>query len=159
MDKYIEEISAFHEEIVALITSIDESVEQFNISEIGFFVASIATLKLLAEKDKALADVFNSKWLDYVCKYYEKELGKKIEKKTLVSELQKKYPVYSKLFMDIIDRKNDNEKAHNASVQLTWELFTNVTDKKVPDQFLNLVLSSNQVLKSALGIFSKTLQT
>lgn len=157
VDNYVKELSPFYEEIIALITSLDESVEQFNVSEIGFFVASVATLKLLSQKNENLVDEFNSMWLDYICKYYEKELGKKIEKRTLVFELQKKYPIYSKLFLDIFDKKN-NEKVHNASVQLIWELFTNTTGKKAPDSFLNLELNSGHVLKSALGIFGKIIE-
>ncbi len=154
---FLKNLSPFYGEVAGIIKEIDGPFTK--LYEAGIFVASIATLKIISldvENSRKLADEFNSKWLDYICDSYEVN-GERPDKNILVSRLQEKYPVYCDLFLKVVDAQKDSEKVHNASVQLTWELFTNCTDKKTPDSpgFLKLVLYSGQILKSAFNIFEK----
>jgi hypothetical protein len=156
-DTFLKRLSPIYGEVAGIIKEIDGPFVK--LYEAGIFVASIATLKIISlnvENADELADEFNSKWLDYICGSYEVN-GKSPDKNLLISRLQEKYPIYSELFLKVVDPQNDDEKRHNASVQLTWELFTNCTDKKAPDSphFTNLVLCSGHIVKSALDVFEK----
>lgn len=157
-DTFLKKLSPIYGDTVAVIQQIDGPFVK--LYEVGIFIASIASLKIISldiENSEKLADEFNSKWLNYICESY-KVNGENPDKKVLVSRLQEKYPIYSELFLKVIDPENNEEKIHNAAVQLTWELFTNCTGKKAPDSahFVNLTLCSSDIVKSALTIF-KTL--
>jgi len=154
-DIFLKELSPIYGEVAGIVKEIDGHFVK--LYEAAIFVASIATLKIISldvEDPEKLADEFNSKWLDYVCASYEVD-GEKPDKNILTKRLQEKYPVYSELFLKIVDPETDKEKMHDASVQLTWELFSNCTDKKAPEQFTNLVLCSGHITKVALSIFEK----
>lgn len=156
-DTFLKNLSPIYGEVAGIIKEIDGPFVK--LYEAGIFVASIATLKIISldvKNAEKLADEFSNKWFDYICGSYEVD-GENLDKNILISRLQEKYPIYSELFLKAIDPQNDDEKRHNTSVQLTWELFTNCTDKKVPDppHFINLVHCSGYITKSALDVFGK----
>jgi hypothetical protein len=154
-DIFLKELAPIYGEVAGIIKEIDGPFVK--LYEAGIFVAAIATLKIISldiDDSEKLADEFNNKWLDYVCSSYEVD-GEQPDKNILIKRLQERYPVYSELFLKVIDPKIDKEKIHDASVQLTWELFSNCADKKAPDQFTNLVLCSGHITKEALNIFEK----
>jgi hypothetical protein len=141
---------------VASINSIDGPFP--NLFEAGIFISSVATTKILTFKkshSETFAEQFNNRWVDYLIGSYSVD-GIAPEKKTVISRLQEKYPVYRDLLLKTID-SSQRAKAHDNAVQLTWELFSNCTGKAKPDSsggFLKLMTVASEVAGIGVGVLN-----
>ena len=140
--------------VAGIVAGVEEGFEDFY--EASVFVGSIASMKIYTsieddpERARNLTDGFNWKWYS-ACKEVTDTMP---EMQTYAERLREKYPVYSKLFLKVIDPGNDDEKRRNAAVQLAWELFTNCTGKERPDNFLLLYAASAAIAEKSAEIFN-----
>ncbi|MFQ5630851.1 MAG: hypothetical protein ACE5I1_18935 [bacterium] len=157
-DKIVEIAEPFYADSIGLVVAIDGQFT--NIYEVGIYIASIVTLKMLSydvEDPVALSDEFNLKWINYVASSYSID-GKHPNKKQIADRLQEKFPTYRELFLRAIEPDKSKDEYEKASVQLMWELFSNSTGKEKPESkngFIKLVAASGQLLELSIKLFKK----
>ncbi len=74
----------------------------------------------------------------------------------IVKKLQERYPVYRDMFLNFLKRvenKGKDDKSSDSAIQFTWELFSNVTKKQKPEQFINLVMATPHVMSITADIY------
>jgi hypothetical protein len=163
-DIFVKDLSPIYGDITKVIINIDGFIT--DIHEVGIFIASIATLKIISlevENPEKLADEFKSKWIDYIYNTYKvenQELGEeKPDKEFAIFLLQDRFEAisgpYIELFLKAIDISNGEKKMYDATVLLAMILFTNCTEKQTPTNFSGFLLLTVDIKKSALNILEK----
>ena len=141
-------------EVCGIVASIDGPFVK--IYEAGVFVASVATVKILASrKDRPdrFADEFNRMWVREVIGCYRVN-GVAPSCDVAITRLQETFPVYRDLLFKVVDAA-PGEKKHNAAVQLMWELFTNCTGRSQPEReggFITLVAVSGELVRISADV-------
>lgn len=153
-DEYVKTLMPHYRGMMELMKEIDGEFK--GKYEVGFFIATIATVKILnlhSKNTEQISDEFNVKWLAFL-NALENEGGDRINSDELLVKYQKRYPVYRDMFFELINPdKKDKKQFEDGVIQLTWEIFSNATGKKSPDEFLNLVLISPVVMSTTMDIY------
>lgn len=150
-EELVDRLRPHYAQVVSLVIAIDGPF--VNLYEAGIFVSTVATSKILTFQKvdpPAFADEFNALWVNYLISSYSIN-GISPSKNAVVSRLQESLPIYRELFFDTIDPSR-KDKAHDNAVLLMCELFNNCTGKQTHGNFLNLMVSSSELVGIGLGI-------
>ncbi len=156
LDSLVNRLKDSYRQVFGLVCSVEGRFP--NAWEAGIFVSSVATTKILSfEKvdPPIFADKLNAKWVQHLMSN-PITIGTPPSRKEIVLRMQEKFPVYRKLFLNAIDPARA-DKASDDAVQLMWELFTNCTGKRKPDDnanFVKLVLASGDLVSVGLEILA-----
>lgn len=156
LDSLIDGLKDSYKQVFSLVCSVEGRFP--NAWEAGIFVSSVATTRILSLQKPdppAIADKLNAKWAQHLMTN-PITIGTPPSKKEIALRMQEKFPVYRKLFLNAIDPAR-TDKASDDAVQLMWELFTNCTGKRKPDDdanFVKLVLASGDLVSVGRDILA-----
>jgi hypothetical protein len=146
---FIKKLTLLHSELLGVAREINNKSKEH---EVGIFIASIATLKILTlevEDPRKLADEFITKWINYLV---TQEKG--LDAQQALTRLQQVFPIYREIFLGVIDPKASIEAKNTMSTELARQLMVNCGSSD-SGMFLKIMMYSPQITLIGVTTFKE----